>query len=185
MKNLDNKEILRVTIAIALIATFLTLLLNIAPQISNDNWILFLLKGAIYVNFGGITMCFFLFIIYLGRRLKHQKDENDSKPGDLSVVILYPLLWLYWLVHKKNKPKDKKELRALFYLKKSTLPEFFYDEGIRLSFFFPIILLNVLLYQIVVKFINHSFLIIIGFIITYVIIGLSLNYLRYKIIGEQ
>lgn len=131
-----TNETLRVTLAIALIATFLTVLLNINVLIpTSQNILINLFKNLLYAHFAIIASFFFLYILLRARSLKYYKGKEDDKASDFFVVLKYLILFLF---NRKALNCSRRELKNKFDKQSKTTYMFFYDEGIRQSFFFPI-----------------------------------------------
>jgi hypothetical protein len=186
----DN-EIARITISIAIVATFLTLILNINNLISKSSPFLSIFKWIVYIHFIIICLMFFLYLLFKARDLKYYKEESDNRASDYSVVIQYVLLWVF---KPKSVKYSRKELRNRFNNKSLDTYKFFYDEGIRQSFFFP---MNLGYYFLITQvpgwltgflsldnfWINIISIIVI--VIFLLLISLLMNVLRFMITGEQ
>jgi hypothetical protein len=177
----------RITVSIGIVATYLTLLLNIDSILGfpSNNFTRYI-KIIIYVFLGIIFLQFFLYLLFEAKKFKFALTDKRIV-NDFSFFFIYVMLYFFgrkYLSYSNNKEELIKSLKKNNY-------KYFYDSGVNNSFRFPFLILAYLILQ----YINYIFqkfsfkpyiegIILIGVLSIIFIIPFLLKRFREKVTGS-
>jgi hypothetical protein len=183
----------RVTIAVALAATYLAVVLNLDSIIGKDaTGFLYIMKLILLLHFAGVSMLWVLYLLYKGRSLRFYENIVKTRASDVTVCFVY----LFAKAAKKKevleKSKDEKEL--WFNDRSRAIHTFFFDEALSQCFLLPGLLACILVPRFAAMLLErglgwaHQTALIasvIAFLLVSLLASLAANVGRFLITGKQ
>lgn len=183
----------RLTVAVALAATYLAVVLNIDSLIGKDPpEFLHMIKLLVQLHFSFVAFLWLLYLLYKGNSLKFYKKDRDLRASDVTVCLVYLVAKL--LRKKVILAKSREENEQWFNEHAQKVHTFYYDEALSQSFFLPSLLALVLvprygplLLQRWFGWVQQTALIVtmVLFLVIWLLASLAANVGRFMITGKQ